>query len=173
MLGYKRTFSASERLTHHELLKEKRPELLDELEYLYLWVSDDDFWAAYLIDSPNQYQWLKSAMEHPPIELINHLIIKARSKIELCNVKLKRKPRPIPKCFACEKQLATTISTTIKFSVVMCGCSPKACHTVCADSFMSKHSQCFRCRKYFKMKNHFSSLRSILLPPLCREHGLS
>ena len=74
MLGYNAEMSSEDRLKHHESLKKKFNNKINvELQYAYRWVSNGDFLDTLQHQAPNQVDYCKHSMEHPPLKLLNKM----------------------------------------------------------------------------------------------------
>lgn len=166
MLGYNATMSSEERLKHHEALKKKYDNKLDEeLQYAYSWVSNGDFLDTLKECAPNQVDYCKHSMENPPLDLLEKMSKETKlGAITLTRKKCEADVQRNPTCYLCGEMLATSIVQIINFSLLKCNCGQQYAHIKCADEYISKSSQCGICKKYIMLNNiKHSNLHKTLL----------
>lgn len=166
MLGYNVQMTSEERIKHHKKLQEKYENKINtQLEYAYNWVGDGNFLDALQNRAPNQIQYCKRSMEHPPVKLLDKMMEETTAEdIKLVKKKCEADLLSTPSCYICGNTLAKSIVEIIDFSLMKCNCGHQYAHIKCADTHISKHSQCGICKKYI-MLNHVkhSNLQQTLL----------
>jgi hypothetical protein len=166
MLGYNSRMTSLERKKHHETLKSKFNNKINaELEYAYMWVGNGDFLDALDNRAPNQIEYCKRSMEHPPLKLLDKMQRETTVKsITLTKKKCEADLLSKPSCYLCGKTLASSIVSIIDFSLLKCNCGQQYAHISCADNHITKSSQCSICKKYILL-NHIrhSNLQQTLL----------
>lgn len=166
MLGYNAKMSSEDRLKHHESLKKKYSNKLnDELQYAYCWVSNGDFLDTLQTQAPNQVDYCKHSMENPPLQLLDKMSNETKmAAITLTKKKCQADIQRDPTCYLCGKRLANSIVQIIDFSLLKCNCGQQYAHIKCADDHISNSSQCTICKKYIMLNNiKHSNLQQMLL----------
>lgn len=166
MLGYNARMSSLQRKEHHEKLKTKFDNKInDELEYAYGWMGNGNFLDALQNQAPNQIEYCKRSMEHPPLKLLEKMQRETNVRtITLTRKKCEADIMSKPSCYLCGKTLAESIVSITDFSLLKCNCGQQYAHISCADKHISNNSQCGICKKYI-MLNHIrhSNLHKTLL----------
>ena len=166
MLGYNVKMTSKERINHHEYLKKKFNNKLDqELQYAYEWVSNGDFLDMLKTQAPNQVDYCKHSMENPPLQLLQKMSSNTKvGAITLIKRKCETDVQRSPTCYLCGKILAKSIVQIIDFSLLKCNCGQHYAHIKCADEYISVSSQCKICKKYIMLNNlKHSNLQQTLL----------
>lgn len=166
MLGYKACMSSKEIAEHHQSLKKKYENRLDtELEYAYRWITNGNFRDALQNQAPNQIDYCKHSMEHPPLKLLNKMFNETKeAAITLTRKKFEADIQRKPTCYLCGKTLAKSIVEIIDFSLLKCNCGQQYTHIKCADDHISITSQCGICKKNIILNNvKHSNLQQTLL----------
>ena len=105
MLGYNAKMSSLERKEHHEKLKSKYDnEINDELEYAYAWMGNGNFLDALQNKAPNQIEYCKRSMENPPLKLLEKMQRETTAQaITLTKKKCEADIMSKPSCYLCGK----------------------------------------------------------------------
>lgn len=160
MLGYSRTQSAEELLAHHRQLKASYPaDKQAELDWAYGWIKDRPFMTA--IDAPTKeaWQWLRTAMPHPPKRVIEHFSAQSRTMPPLQSHLVPLRALKKPTCRICHEALANDIVETVKFATLLCNCGTKMVHTHCVETYAK---QCCLCKQYFIVTMLHANVRSMI-----------
>jgi len=160
MLGYSSKHSAGELLAHHHQLKTTYPtDNHAELDWVYGWIKDRPFMTA--IDAPTKeaWQWLRSAMPHPPQRVIDHFSAQSVPMPPLQSNILPLRALQKPTCRICHDTLANDIVETVKFTTLMCNCGTKMVHTHCVETYTK---QCCLCKQYFIVTTLHANVRSMI-----------
>ena len=166
MLGYNVKMTSEDRIKHHERLKKKfNNKLNQELQYAYEWVSNGDFLDTLETQAPNQVDYCKYSMENPPLQLLQKMSNETKlAAITLIKKKCEADVQRNPTCYLCGNILAKSIVEIIDFSLLKCNCGQHYAHIKCADTHISNSSQCRICKKNIMLNNvKHSNLQQTLL----------
>lgn len=163
MLGYSSTQTSLEAYNHHNSLKERVPaEFHDNLNYIYKWVNDRNFVHALDNNTVEGWEWLATAMVHPPMNVIRKFANETDKHVNITSTVQKLPPTTPPKCRVCDKDIANNTYEKCKFSVVICKCERRWCHQPCAEQLVLATPQCTVCKSYFILNPCCSTLRSTI-----------
>lgn len=166
MLGYKAEMTSKQRHSHFQKLKKKFGDgLKSELIFADSWLNDPNFLHAIYSGDKSQLMYCKRCMEHPPLKLLDKLINEATKE----DVNFKFEPFEIerecyPKCYTCDKKLASSILEITDFAMIKCECGVRYSHISCAENRVEKDPQCSLCKQYYILNNiKQTTLQSTLL----------
>ena len=164
MMGYTKKQSCLEMLEHGKLLDAKVDKKYQrEIQLVYSWITHSNFLNAMDYNTVESWKWLHSALEYPPKKVLNMCASTSTRHSTLLRPTYSLQKQCDVKCRLCSSELASSIVEKVKFSVIICKCEKIWCHQDCAETFLTNHAQCNKCKQYFILAPCCSSIRSTFL----------